>query len=156
MKQLHATLLARRLNDYLDRHYIRSAKIAGIGEQRKQTLASFGIETAADITLSSIAAVPGIGTGLTANLMAWKKSIEQRFVPPSSISPGPQDVSAVNARIAGLRARLEQKLRDGATHLQSVRNEVVARQNNAKGTLEVAYQALAQAKADLDVLQRTP
>ncbi|KWN12522.1 helix-hairpin-helix domain-containing protein [Burkholderia ubonensis] len=156
MKQLHATLLARQLNDYLDRHFIRSAKIPGIGEQRKQTLASFGIETAADITKSSVAAVPGIGAGLTANLMVWKKSIEQRFVPPTSVTPNPQDIGTVNARVAGMRARLEQQLRDGATHLQNVRNEIVARQNNAKGALEGAYQALAQAKVDLDVLQRTP
>lgn len=62
----------------------------------------------------------------------------------------------MNSKIAGLRARLEQQLRDGATHLQNVRNEIVARQNNAKGSLEAAHQALGQGKADLDVVLRKP
>jgi DNA-binding helix-hairpin-helix protein with protein kinase domain len=156
MKQLHSTLQARQLHDYLDRHFIRSAKISGVGEQRKLTLASFGIETAADITRPAIAAVPGFGTGLTANLIAWRKTLEQRFVPSNTIAPSPQDVSSVNLKIAGLRVRLEQELRDGATHLQNVRTEIAARQNTARGALEAAHQALAQAKADLDVVLRKP
>ncbi|OBR54757.1 helix-hairpin-helix domain-containing protein [Paraburkholderia tropica] len=156
MKQLHTTLLARQLHDFLDRHFIRAAKISGVGEQRKQTLASFGIETAADISPSAIASVPGFGAGLTANLMAWRKSLEQRFVPSGNITPSPQDVSSINAKIGGLRTRLEQQLRDGAAHLQNVRNEIVAKQNNARGALEGANQALSQAKADRDVALRNP
>ena len=156
MKQLQATLVARQLHDFLDRHLIRGAKIAGVGEQRKQTLASFGIETAADISVSAIGAIPGFGAGLTNNLMAWRRSIEQKFVPSNNVTPTPQDVSSVNAKIASMRAKLEQQLRDGATHLHSVRNEVLARQNTAKGTLEAAHNNLAQAQADLAVMQRSP
>ncbi|NIE63180.1 hypothetical protein [Burkholderia sp. Ax-1719] len=156
MKQLHTTLLARQRHDYLDRHFIRAAKISGVGEQRKLTLASFGIETAADLTPAAIGAVPGFGAGLTANLMAWRHTIEQRFVPSGSITPSPQDVSSVNSKVASLRARLEQQLRDGAAHLQNVRNEIVARQNSARGALESAHHALTQAKADRDVALRKP
>lgn len=156
MKQLHSTLLARQLHDYLDRHFIRAAKIPGVGEQRKLTLASFGIETAADVTPSAVGAVPGFGTGLTANLMGWRKSLEQRFVPASNINPSPQDVSMVNAKIAVLRTRLEQQLRDGATQLQNVRNEIIAKQSNARGALEAAHHAMEQAKADRDAALSKP
>jgi DNA-binding helix-hairpin-helix protein with protein kinase domain len=156
MKQLRTTLLARQRHDYLDRHFIRAAKISGIGEQRKLTLASFGIETAADLTPAAIGLVPGFGPGLTANLMAWRQTLEQRFVPSSNIAVTPQDMSTVNSKVAGLRARLEQQLRDGAARLQNVRNEIVSRQSSARGALEAAHHALTQAKADLDIALRKP
>jgi hypothetical protein len=55
-----------------------------------------------------------------------------------------------------MRTKLEQQLRDGAANLQSVRNEVLGRQNTAKGALEAAHHNLAQAQADLAVMQRAP
>ncbi|MGB8423149.1 helix-hairpin-helix domain-containing protein [Paraburkholderia sp.] len=153
LKQLQASLVARQLHDFLDRHFIRAAKIAGVGEQRKQTLVSFGIESAADVTESAIAAIPGFGAGLTANLLAWRRRIEQRFVPVAGTSPTPQDISAVNSKVASMRTRLEQQLKDGATKLQEIRNDIVARQNSARSALETTSQALAQAEADLAVMQ---
>ncbi|AEA64067.1 helix-hairpin-helix domain-containing protein [Burkholderia gladioli] len=156
MKQLYTTLLDRQRHAYLDRHFIRNAKISGVGAQRKQTLASFGIETAADITQSAVAAVPGFGAGLTANLMMWRKSIESRFIPSNNVAPNQQDISIANAKVVAIRTRLEQQLRDGATQLQSTRNAMLARQNNAKSALESAYHALAQAQADLAVMVDKP
>jgi DNA-binding helix-hairpin-helix protein with protein kinase domain len=156
MKQLKATLVARQLHDFLDKHFIHDAKISGVGAQRKQTLVSFGVETAADITSSAIGIIPGFGAGLTNNLLAWRKSVERKFVPSLSIAPSPQDVNSVNARVASMRSRLEQQLRDGAAHLQTVRNETLNRQNAVKGALETAHHNLAQAQADLDIMQRSP
>ncbi|MFM0074580.1 hypothetical protein PQQ86_25825 [Paraburkholderia sediminicola] len=153
MKQLQASIVARQLHDFLDRHLIHSAKIAGVGEQRKQTLVSFGIESAADISAAAVAGIPGFGTGLTANLLAWKRSIEQRFVPTAGAAPTQQDINAVNSKVASMRNNLEQQLRDGARQLQDLRNEIIGRQNNAKGALEAASHALAQAEADLAVMQ---
>ncbi|WP_177200449.1 molecular chaperone [Paraburkholderia diazotrophica] len=93
---------------------------------------------------------------MTNNLVAWRRSIEQKFVPSNNVTPTPQDVSSVNAKIASMRAKLEQQLRDGATHLQTVRNEILARQNTSKGALEAAHHNLAQAQADFAVMQRSP
>lgn len=153
LKQLQASLVARQLHDFLDRHFIHAAKIAGVGEQRKQTLVSFGIESAADVTASAIAVIPGFGAGLTANLMTWRRGIEQRFVPVASAAPTPQDISAAHSRVASMRARLEQQLKDGATRLQEIRNDTVARQNGARSALEATSHALAQAEADVAVMQ---
>ncbi|MFL9898887.1 hypothetical protein PQR71_12085 [Paraburkholderia fungorum] len=153
LKQLQASLVARQLHDFLDRHFIRAAKIAGVGEQRKQTLVSFGIESAADVTTAAIAAIPGFGAGLTANLLAWRRGIEQRFVPFAGAAPTPQDISAVNSKVASMRIRLEQQLKDGAIKLQDIRNGIVARQNSARSALETTSHALAQAEADLALMQ---
>jgi DNA-binding helix-hairpin-helix protein with protein kinase domain len=153
LKQLQASLVARQLHDFLDRHFIRSAKISGVGEQRKQTLISFGIESAADVTQSAIMAIPGFGAGLAANLLAWRRGLEQRFVPVAGATPSQQDINAVNNKVASMRARLEQQLKDGATRLQETRNDIMARQNSAKGMVEAAAHALAQAEADLTLMQ---
>jgi DNA-binding helix-hairpin-helix protein with protein kinase domain len=156
MKHLQATLTARQLHDFLDRYFIRAAKITGVGEQRKQTLASFGIETAADITTSAIEAIPGFGAGLTNNLVEWRRSIANKFVPSSNATPSPQDVNAVHAKITSVRGKLEQQLRTGAASLQTVKHEELLRQSAVKETLDSAFRALAQAKADLAVIKRSP
>ncbi|KML60469.1 hypothetical protein VL15_08745 [Burkholderia cepacia] len=155
MKQLQESLVARQLHTFLDRHLIHNAKIPGVGDQRKQTLVSFGIESAADITPSAVANVPGFGATLTANLMTWRKSIERRFVPVAGATPTQQDINTVNARVASLRTQLEHQLREGASRLQTVRNEILVRQSNAKVALDAAYRALAQAEADLTVMRKT-
>lgn len=153
MKDLQTSIVNRQLHGFLDRHLIRPAKIPGVGEQRKQTLVSFGVESAADVTTSAIAGIPGFGPGLTRNLLDWRNAIERRFVPIAGAAPSPQDVNAVNSKVSAMKAKLEQQLRDGAAQLQNVRHEVLARQNHAKGALEAAAHALAQAEADLAIMQ---
>jgi DNA-binding helix-hairpin-helix protein with protein kinase domain len=50
------------MEEFLDRFEIERATIPSIGPGRKQTLSSYGIETAADIKESEIAKVPGLWT----------------------------------------------------------------------------------------------
>jgi DNA-binding helix-hairpin-helix protein with protein kinase domain len=153
MSKLRESLVARARHAFLDRHLIRSAKIPGIGEQRKQTLASFGVETAADVTRSAVEAIPGFGQGLARNLTDWRADIEKRFVPPTNLNPTQQDINMVHAQVASMRTKLMQQLRDGATQLQAAKHEMTLRQNNAKGVLEAAHHALEQARADLTVMK---
>jgi DNA-binding helix-hairpin-helix protein with protein kinase domain len=153
MQQLRSSLVARQLHAFLDQHLIRRARISGIGDQRKQTLASFGVQSAADVTSKAISVIPGFGPSLTKTMLDWRRSIEHRFVPAANAAPTPQDISAVHAKVASMKSKLEQQLRDGAAQLQTVRNEVLAKQSYAKGALEAAVAALSQAEADLAVMQ---
>jgi hypothetical protein len=57
---------------YLERFRIADAKIRKIGPGRKMTLASFGIETAADVRRPRIEAIQGFGRNLTSALLAWR------------------------------------------------------------------------------------
>ena len=54
---------------FLDRFQIEDASIDGIGKGRKQTLASYGIETAADLLSQQVESVPGFGPSYTAPFM---------------------------------------------------------------------------------------
>src|SRR5262249_35032799 len=52
---------SRQLTDYLERFRVRNVKISGIGPVKEVALASYGIESAADIDLSKVLSVPGFG-----------------------------------------------------------------------------------------------
>ena len=69
---------AAQLHRYLDRYLIANAKIKKIGSGRKAVLASFGIETAADVDQYKILAIQGFGPGLVAELMAWKQGLRKQ------------------------------------------------------------------------------
>ena len=97
LNELKAQHRQLQLGEFLDQFDLDSAIIPNIGPGRKQTLSSYGIETAADITESRIAKVPGFGPVYCARLMDWRASIEGRFRfdPSRRIrSPAPCEIRA--------------------------------------------------------------
>ena len=109
---------AAQLHRYLDRYLIANAKIKKIGSGRKAVLASFGIETAADVDRSKILAIQGFGPGLVAELMAWRQGLANKFVYNASEPINQSDLLALKARLATKKAELERAIRALATSLQ--------------------------------------
>jgi DNA-binding helix-hairpin-helix protein with protein kinase domain len=70
---------SHKLDEFLRRSVIRHASISGIGPSRSAILASFGIETAADVDYSTVHRVPGFGPELTRRVVNWKAGREQEF-----------------------------------------------------------------------------
>jgi DNA-binding helix-hairpin-helix protein with protein kinase domain len=83
-----ATPLETQLLAYLDTFRISPGCVHGIGASRIAQLASFGIETAADLDPALVSQVPGFGDQLTERLFKWRRDLEKRyksnpkFVPP--------------------------------------------------------------------------
>ena len=69
----------RQLTRYLERFRIGGASIRNIGPSRKAMLASYGVETAADVDSRPILKIPGFGDSLTADLLQWRRSHERNF-----------------------------------------------------------------------------
>jgi DNA-binding helix-hairpin-helix protein with protein kinase domain len=104
----------------LDRYPIRAAKISGIGPAKTATLASFNIETAADVTEAGVRAVPGFGEAMTAKMMSWRRSHEAGFRYNSAASPSDaQAENAVRSAWAAKRADLQTRIHSGLAALQS-------------------------------------
>lgn len=149
----YADLVANRykhaLNQFLDTHEIERARIPGIGEAKKAMLESFGIETAADITVNAVMQVPGFGPALTQRLLTWRQSIERtfRFDPHSNVDP--RQISDLDRTIALRRADIERDLRQGPTNLQQIRATIATRRQALEGPLRHAADQFAQATADL-------
>src|SRR5262249_56496330 len=103
----------RQRQRFLDQHPIAGARIPGIGPGREVVLASYGVETAADVTDEALAAISGLGASVKKDLLRWRQGIERGFVydPHKAIDPG--DLNAVEQELAASRKQLEDALRRG-------------------------------------------
>lgn len=131
---------------YLDRFRIDRGKIALIGDARVAMLASYGVETAADIDRNKIRSIPGFGETITKNLLAWRKEHEKnfRFNPNQGVDP--KDIAAVERDIVAIQARLSTSLRAGPAQLQRLRAEALAARERLKAKVQQAWSEKEQAR----------
>jgi DNA-binding helix-hairpin-helix protein with protein kinase domain len=149
LSQLHANRQSVQLRRYLERFHLDRADIRGIGAGRKATLASYGIETAADITPGAIMAIPGFGPSLSSSLVAWRRSRERgfRFNPSEGVSPA--EIAALDRGLDSKRRSLVQQLSTGAHDLRRIVGQAEPQRQGLQQELQRAAQAVANAKANL-------
>ncbi len=151
-----------QLEEHPDRHGIERARIADIGAGRKAKLASFGIETAADITPAKVKDVPGFGTNLARRLVARRREIGQTFCFDAArahadiragcigVKRGPSAPRPVRlTQEAERRCRkIESELRDGAPVLQEIARRIAQRQASLLAEARICASDYVQAEAD--------
>ncbi len=149
LQQLHRNRELAQMHEYLERFTIERATIRGFGPGRKAALASYGIETAADLNAQAIMNVPGFGPALASDLLAWRRSVEGGFRFDSSRGVDPREVATMDRELAERRRQLESELARGLMSLQQLRaqalDERAAKQREATDVLL----QLAQARANL-------
>src|SRR5262249_36017855 len=116
-----------QLARFLDRFRIADAKIRKIGSGRKATLASYGIETAADVDRVRIQSIQGFVGALADNFIPWRDGLARPFVFNPAEPLNPRDVAALKARIVQKRQDVEKKLRVSATALKQESMNVLDR-----------------------------
>ncbi len=126
----------RQLEKLLDSFDIYDARITGIGEQRKATLISYGIETAADVSYSRINGVPGFGPVYTSNLVAWRQSLESCFVFDPNKGIDPADKQAVEQEITLKKRTGETELSNGPIRLRQITERVTHLQEQIRQDIE--------------------
>jgi hypothetical protein len=106
-----------QLTRYLDQFFLVDAKLTGIGPNLMMTLASFGVETAADITKTRVEQIPGFGQARTRTLLDWRREQERgfRFV-SGKIDPAQR--AALERKYSTERRRQERLLQLGLKDLQ--------------------------------------
>ncbi len=128
----------RQLEKFLDSFDIYDARIPYIGEQRKATLISYGIETAADVDFSRIhGVVPGFGRVYTSRLVAWRLDLESRFVFDPNRGVDPRDKQAVEQEIALKRRNAETELSDGSVRMRQIIERVTQLQEQVRRDIEL-------------------
>jgi DNA-binding helix-hairpin-helix protein with protein kinase domain len=155
LEQLNQQRRQKQLEHFLDRFEIDRAKIEGIGAARKRTLESYGIETAADLTRSSIDSVPGFGPKLRSQLMAWRNTVESRFKFDPSKGVDPQDIAKVEHDIRTLKKNAEDQHRTGLAELKALANRINAVRTGMRSQMEALQREFAQANADYAAVRRT-
>jgi DNA-binding helix-hairpin-helix protein with protein kinase domain len=148
LQELERNLRQTQLRSYLEKFSISSAGISNIGVTRKAMLASYNIDTAADVTLAAVDAVPGFGQFLTAQLLDWRRALESKFVFNPNRGIDPEDLRALDKEIVGKRVALESSLLKGASDLTALANQIMAARLALTKDLENAARELCQAEAN--------
>ncbi|HEX4228305.1 MAG TPA: peptidoglycan-binding protein [Bryobacteraceae bacterium] len=135
-----------QLRRYLDRFLIANAKIKKIGSGRKAVLASFGVQTAADVDRQRIAGIQGFGPALIAELMTWRQNVANKFVFNASEPVSQNDLSALKARIANRKAELDKRIRASTAILQQASTSSLSHRAKLTNLANHAFAARRQAE----------
>jgi DNA-binding helix-hairpin-helix protein with protein kinase domain len=136
-----------QLRKHLESFKLSRAFIDSIGDNRKLTLRSFGIETAWDVKQASVSRVPGFGPVLTKKLTDWRSSIEARFRFEPDLPTDPVEIARVEAEISSRRQALEAELLSGVSRLETLKKEALAKRH-LTGQYTAIYAAFKQAELD--------
>jgi DNA-binding helix-hairpin-helix protein with protein kinase domain len=141
-----------QLDRYLDQFEISSAKIENIGPGRKQTLESFNVETALDVTPRNLQNVPGFGPKLQQKLFAWRRALESSFFYDPAKGPDPRDIQKIDTNIRATKVSLEERLNRGLAELRQASAQINASRQHMRARVEQALTEMVQAEADYKAL----
>ncbi len=145
-----------QLNQFLSRFSVATAPIDKIGRAQKTTLASFGIDTAADITSARLEGVPGIGKVRKKALFDWRAGFESRFVYVALENDLDRQFLNQNRIQAEQKGReLRQKLMGGKLSLERTVARLKENLRKGDGALEQIFEVIAQNEVDLGFLGAT-
>lgn len=153
LTNLQATREARQRYAFLDRCLLSRVKIPGIGPAKLAALASFSIESAADINYGPVMAVPGFGEALTQKLIKWRRDQEAKF--RYNPTPDPSDRQAedtLRTAAAQRRMELQKKLQSGLAALQSAPSRLTSSKVAPAPALMQALTDRARAERDCAAL----
>lgn len=144
---------AEHLRSHLEKYQIRRFKISGIGPSKEATLRSYGIETAADVTLAAVLRVPGFGAVSSRPLLAWRRTHEATF--NYVVTPTAADRAAITSiknEFAKRGVELKAKLAAGPAELKQVVALTRQKLSAVDPTLQRLHEQRMQAAADLTFL----
>lgn len=153
LRKLGRDVWRRQRDAFLQTKFISEAKIDGVGPGRTATLASYGVETAADVEYNRVLGIPGIGPEVTNNLCAWRSALERRFTVNRSQGVPAEERQALLLKYAQFRQQLEIKLRGGPGQLRELNTQLERRQAELAQKIDRAYLGMAQAYVDVEAMK---
>ena len=131
-----------QLRHFLEQHYIDQVKIKGVGNARKLTLRSYGIETAADVDYTAIVRISGFGPTIANALVAWRRQVEGsfRFDPQKEVNP--TDIATLKAEYHRRRVQLIPSAQQTVANLQKIASDVAAARRVPTAEAVAAWESL--------------
>lgn len=148
LDDLRKSVKHAQLVRYLDDFKINKAQLDGIGDGRKRTLQSYGIETAADLMNSRVESVPGFGPKLCATLYGWRQALEGKFSFNPAKGVDRRDIDKIEQEMANERRKLEQAARGGYSELAQIHARILSVRNQLRGPVEAAHKEYLQASVN--------
>lgn len=152
LAKLEAQREKQQCHRYLDRFRIYRASIRGVGPGRTSMLASYGIETAADVDRQKIIQIPGFGESLTSELVEWRRLHERnfRFNPNEPIDP--QNINVLDRELETHRKSLLMTLNQGPDTLKRLSQEISATRARLMPIMEKTWSSYKTAEARRNVI----
>ena len=143
----------RQLDAYLDNFEIRSAEIKGIGPAKEAILASYGIETAADVESARLLAVPGFGQKSSQGLITWRAQLERGFKYSAATNDTDrQELGRIRGQVESRAATLRRSLLAGPQDLSRLAAKVSAAATANDPVLNRIHVEREQIRCDLKAL----
>jgi DNA-binding helix-hairpin-helix protein with protein kinase domain len=143
----------KQLYAYLDRFDIRHYPINGIGPAKQTTLASYGIDTAADVNRAKLLSVPGFGEVNSKGLLIWRATLERGFVYQSHENDTDrQELARICSIIEAKASPLRRKLSVGPHNVEVLVKQIQKAIGVSDPVLNQIHRAREQAKCDLGFL----
>jgi hypothetical protein len=143
----------RQLRSYLEGFDLARAGIKGIGHAKLAALASYGLDTAADVSYARVMGVPGFGDALSKRLVEWRQRHEHRFVYNAADNEADgREVARIQALVEGKAAQLRATLSTGAQELELRANRLQDVARRPDPILTRVHERVESAKRDLDYL----
>jgi DNA-binding helix-hairpin-helix protein with protein kinase domain len=139
-KETRETQLIKHLEDYS----IADAEVSGLGQKRKQTLASHHIYAAAHLSFDRLYPIPGFGEGLITALLQWKEVCIGEFEPDWNVL----ELLDIHQRVAERDARMQDTITGQMLRISELLTDA-ERQRGILGP-EFGRLAVARAQAEAD------
>jgi DNA-binding helix-hairpin-helix protein with protein kinase domain len=152
LSKLQSTAKYRQKQKFLERFFIDTADISGLGPARKAALRSFGIETAADVSRNRVMQIRGFGESITRAVTDWKASVERRFVFNPATAVSEMDKNAVRTKFGARKSAIAAALAGGISELQRFKQLSISRAGALQPQLDQAAKQFAQAQSDIALL----
>lgn len=157
LRRLESSQRQLQLQAFLESHFIDAAQIQGLRATDLMALASYGIETAADITPAALANVPGFGQHFgqqrAAMLLTWRQMVERRFRHDPQQRIDPAAITDLQEHYAQQRAEIEDQLLAGCQELATIKTAIFKQRAQLSTTLTRQTMQQLQAQADLRVFR---
>ncbi len=140
----------RQLYAYLDKFEIQNASISGIGPAKSLLLASYGIDSAADVNRARLLAVQGFGEITSRKLLEWRARLEQRFVYNAHETESDRiEATKIRSMIETKAVPLRRQLHAGPQNLKAALNRYQQLLATPDPIILRCYSDREQAKCDL-------
>jgi DNA-binding helix-hairpin-helix protein with protein kinase domain len=151
LSSIQHTARERQLITFLESCFIDSYNFLRIGANRKATLRSFGIETAADITRASLMRITELDTIHKDELLEWRHQMENKFRFDPSRGMDKSDIQPLIHKFQPKLKPLERELHMGPEALYKIQQAVLKNRVRFQPMTEKSAKDLAQAHADYEI-----
>lgn len=140
-----------QLTRFLEEFRIDSAAVQHIGRSRRLVLASYGIETAADVTPQRLEA-PGFGPTISEALLTWRRAKELAFKFDAGDSLDAREIARIQGDLSKAKANGVSAVRKRIRELDAIAESIRFHRRALHLELQGSYRELKQAEEDLSAV----